>query len=58
MNEKEIQTLLASMTIEEKVAQMVQVPYTWVGKEKAEYYASILFLKSGISCMKLYEKNL
>ena len=39
MNEKEIQTLLASMTIEEKVAQMVQVPYTWVGKEKAELYA-------------------
>lgn len=38
---KKVKELLRSMTIEEKVAQMTQVPYTQVSKEKAEYYASI-----------------
>lgn len=39
--EKKVEELLSTMTIEEKVAQMTQVPYTQVSKEKAEYYASI-----------------
>ena len=39
--EKKAEELLSAMTIEEKVAQMTQVPYTQVSKEQAEYYASI-----------------
>lgn len=36
-----VEEILSTMTVEEKVAQMTQVPYTQVSKEKAEYYASI-----------------
>ncbi|MBR1707524.1 MAG: glycoside hydrolase family 3 C-terminal domain-containing protein [Clostridia bacterium] len=34
-------TLLAQMTTEEKVAQMVQVPYTYVGREEALRWAKL-----------------
>lgn len=36
-----VEDILSTMTVEEKVAQMTQVPYTQISKEKAEYYASI-----------------
>ena len=36
-----VKELLEKMTLEEKVAQMMQICYTQVSKEKAEYYASI-----------------
>ena len=32
---KKVEALLAQMTLEEKVAQMVQVPYAQLGREAA-----------------------
>ena len=32
---QQVETLLSQMTLEEKAAQMVQVPYTVVGREEA-----------------------
>jgi len=38
---QQVETLLSQMTLEEKAAQMVQVPYTVVGREEALRWAKL-----------------
>lgn len=40
-DELKAQALLEQMTVEEKLAQMVQVPYSHVGREEALRWASL-----------------
>ena len=37
---QQVENLLSQMTLEEKAAQMVQVPYTVVGREEALFWAT------------------
>ena len=38
---QQVENLLSQMTLEEKAAQMVQVPYTVVGREEALRWAKL-----------------
>ena len=38
---QQVENLLSQMTLEEKAAQMVQVPYTVVGREEALRWAQV-----------------